>query len=32
MTVADLDADGFHDIAVIEPAGRVAVFRNQSGD
>jgi cysteine-rich repeat protein len=32
MTVADLDGDGFHDIAVIEPAGRVAVFRNQSGD
>jgi len=32
MAVADLDGDGFEDIAVVEPNGRVAVFRNQSGD
>ncbi len=31
MAVADLDGDGFQDIAVIEPKGRVAVFFNQSG-
>jgi hypothetical protein len=32
MAVADLDGDGFEDIAVVEPNVRVAVFRNHSGD
>ena len=32
MAVADFDNDGFQDIAVVEPQGQVAVFRNQSGD